>query len=351
MKALGALAPVLMLLAPAELLADEFPLPANGVQLNVDGPPECPNVNQVGTMVQELLGAAMVAGAPLRAQLQITKTNADFELRLETETLTGRSIRRLQSPRCETLVETAALLIAIEHDPTVDVTNAISKPLEEIPQPVPTPVPAVAPISPTFSNPTLPVASPRRPRGDAQSPLGFVVNVALGAGAFELPTVHGLFAAGLGLRIDAYRVELGIEGSLGSSTTLPTDSTRGANFSLFYGTLSGCRTLLPWSNEWPRASLAAELSGCVGFEGGVLAGQGFGVANSVDGEAPWLAPRVELRFALGLAGPLSLWSRVGAAFPIDPRRFVFATESDAVTVVHESGPAAGRVGIGAEVQL
>jgi hypothetical protein len=348
MKRLGALAPVLTLLAPAELLADEQAAPASGVQLSLRGPAECPTGSQVIGMVQELLGSAMSAGTPLRAQLQITHGDAGFELELETETLSGRSIRRLQSPRCETLVETAVLLIAIEHDPTVDVSNAISQPLEVIPQPAPAPVPTVPLAVPSFANPPLPT---RLPRPEAPSLLGFVVNVALGAGAFELPTVHGLFAAGLGLRIDAYRIEAGIEGSLGSTTSLPADSTRGANFSLFYGTLSGCRTLLPWSNEWPRAPLAAELSGCLGLEGGVLAGQGYGVANSLSGEAPWVAPRVELRLALGLAGPLSLWSRVGAAFPVDPRRFVFATDSAEVTVVHESGPAAGRIGIGAEVQL
>jgi hypothetical protein len=145
--------------------------------------------------------------------------------------------------------------------------------------------------------------------------LGFAANVFVGVAGLDLPKVHNPFGAALALRIGAYRVEGGVEASFGSDATLAgTDDTKGADFSLVVGTLVACRALLPWRPEWPVPALEPTLHACVGLEAGAMTGEGFGVADPETGTAPWVAPRLEARGGLGIAGPLSFWLKAGAAF-------------------------------------
>jgi hypothetical protein len=307
----------------------------------------------------------MDAGDPLRATVEIEPRNdATFELTLETETSAGREVRRLRSSSCRTLGETAALLVAIVHDPTVDVSKAIvtpspppdAPPRPELPPEVLTP-PVEPPVNlrPPEGGPTgeLPPTLPPLPEKGSVGGLGFVANVFVGIAGLDLPKVHNPFAAAVGLRIGAYRVEGGVEASFGSDTTLAGDDTKGADFALVVGTLLACRAVLPWRPEWPVPSLAPTLHACLGLEAGAMTGEGFGIADPAAGTAPWVAPRLEARGGLGIAGPLSFWLKAGAAFPVDPRRFVFTSGTDAgsVTLVHEAGPVALRALLGAELEI
>lgn len=338
--------------------------PTSPITIEANVPDGCPGALELRSLVRNLLGPAMDAGDPLRATVAIARVDeATYELTLETEAIAGREVRRLRSPSCRTLGETAALLVAIVHDPSVDVSNAIvtpSPPPGVAPRPVPPPeAPPVEPpvnLRPPDGAPTgeLPPILPPLPAKGSVEGLGFAANVFVGVAGLDLPKVHNPFGAALALRIGAYRVEGGVEASFGSDATLAgTDDTKGADFSLVVGTLVACRALLPWRPEWPVPALEPTLHACVGLEAGAMTGEGFGVADPETGTAPWVAPRLEARGGLGIAGPLSFWLKAGAAFPVDPRRFVFTsgTAADSVTLVHEAKPVALRALLGAELEI
>ena len=129
---------------------------------------------------------------------------------------------------------------------------------------------------------------------------------------------------------------------------------KGANFSLVYGVLSGCRAIVPWEIGWPRAVETVDLGACVGLELGSMGGEGFGIADPAAASVFWIAPRADARLGFSLFdGPLSLFAKTGFAVPLDPRRFVFEANVAAgtVTLVHEVAPVALRGFIGSELQL
>jgi hypothetical protein len=354
----------LALAAPALAAAQGDPAPPSPITIEAKVPEGCPSALELRSLVRNLLGPAMDAGDPLRATVAIERlSDATFELTLETETTAGREVRRLRSPSCRTLGETAALLVAIVHDPSVDVSKAIVTPTpppgisrpELLPEPPEPPVEPPVTLRQPDGGPTgeLPPTLPPLPEKSADG-LGFVANVFVGVAGLDLPKVHNPFGAAVGLRIGAYRVEGGVEASFGSAATLAgTEETKGADFSLVVGTLVACRAVLPWRLDWPVPALEPTLHACVGLEAGAMTGEGFGIADPEAGTAPWVAPRLEARGGLGIAGPLSFWLKAGAAFPVDPRRFVFTsgTGADSVTLVHEAGPVALRALLGAELEI
>lgn len=330
-------------------------LPAQGVAINVDAPDTCPQREAVRSMVRELLGANIDAGEPLFAQVRIGPKGDGFELELDTLTQAGRGVRRLESASCMTLAETAALLIAIVHDPDVDVSRAISEepkapaPTEPAPL-VPQPKPEVVATQPIPAEPLVSTLPPLEPI----SQLGFVGAVGVGLGALELPGAHPLVSASVGLRIEDYRIEGGLEASFGARAELESTDEKGANFSLIYAVVSGCRAIVPWEVDWPRPVETVDLGACVGVELGSMGGEGFGIADPAAGSVFWVAPRADARLGFSLFdGPLSLFAKVGFAVPLDPRRFVFEanTAAGAVTLVHEVAPVALRGFIGSELQL
>lgn len=327
-------------------------LPAEGVTISVEAPSTCPGNEAVRAMLVDLLGPSVNTGEPLFAKLTIRSTPSGFELELETQTASGREVRRLESASCVTLAETAALLVAIVHDPSVDVSRAISeRPVDQTP-PELAPLVAEPPLDPrpVVVEPPPPVLPPLEPI----SPLGFVAAVGVGLGALDLPGAHPMIGATVGLRVEDYRVEGAFEASFGARATLPSTDDKGANFAFFYGALSGCRAIVPWRVAWPRAVESVDLGACVGVEVGSMTGEGFGVESPASGTALWVAPRADARLGFSLFdGPLSLFGRVGLAVPIDPRRFVFEgqTAAGTVTLVHEVAPVAFRGFIGSELQL
>lgn len=329
-------------------------LPERGVALRVDAPASCPQLEAVRAMVRELLGPGIDGGEPLFAEVRIAPRGDGFELSLDTLTKEGRGVRRLESASCFTLAETAALLVAIVHDPNVDVSRAISErppapgPNEPAPLvPQPPPDPATPPIP---EEPAEPVLAPLEPI----SPLGFVGAVGVGIGALELPGAHPMVAATVGLRIEDYRIEGTFEASFGAQATLPSTEEKGANFSLLQGVVSACRSVVPWSLDWPRPKESVDLGACLGMEFGAMGAEGFGIAQPESATVFWAAPRADARVGFSLFdGPLSLFAKVGLAVPLDPRRFVFEVNTDAgnVTLVHEVAPVALRGFIGSELQL
>jgi len=330
--------------------------PASSVlTVTLEAPPECPDRAALESELTRLLGDATTRGTPLEARVRIDKPQGKgFRLRLELKQSQARaSERKLEGTSCETLIETAALLIAIAHDPSAVVERRPAPLIAEPPPPAP-PAPApplAAPVAPPSAVPPWAWTRPAPPR--APLALGLLVRAGPLFGVGDLPGPHAGFAVGAALRLSAYRIDAAFELGAGSAKTLDARPDAGADFVRLAGVLRGCRVIVPLDGgAWPRPSLGLDLSGCLGIELGSLSGEGFGVSNPARGSALWAAPRVDLRLGLGAVGPLGFAADVGLAVPVDPRRYVLRGGEDAaVVVVHEPAVVAGRAAIMAEIEL
>lgn len=340
-------------LAQAESSAPEL-----GVTITLEAPAECPDEASLRAELERLLGEAARQGPRLEARARVERLGPRGYAISVSMLREGRaSERRLEGESCATLVEAAALLTAIAHDPSAVVERGATK-ADAAPEPAPPPEQPVQPVSPPLapSAPVLPwswappLPSPTTP----QSSLGFVARAGATLGLGDLPGLGVGTSLALGLSVDAYRAELGFELGLGSTGALDGRPDAGADFSRVVGLVRGCRRLAPWRSSTRTAPRPGrfELAACLGAELGVLAGEGYGVASPERGSAFWAAPRLDLRPSLGLVGPLSLGAEVGLAIPVDPRRYVIrGTDGAAVLVVHEPAPVAGRAGLALELRL
>jgi hypothetical protein len=325
------------------------------LEVGFEAPSECPSRDALDAELARLLGDAMTRGTPMSAKVRVTAANPGYRLRLELKQSQQRSQRTLEGASCETLLETAALLIAIAHDPSA-VVERRDAPL--IPEPPPTP--------PAPPMPPPPVVTVEAPRPALSLPwawttpvplppigLGFVLRAGPLFGVGDLPGPHPGVAIAAALRVEAFRVEGAFELGLGATPTLDARPGVGADFFLAAGVLRGCRVIVPVDGgAFPRPPLGVDFSGCLGIELGALTGEGFGVSNPERGSAFWAAPRVDVRLGLGLAGPFGLAADVGLAVPVDGRRYVLHDSGDgSVLVVHEPAVVAGRAGIMAEIEL
>lgn len=327
--------------------------PASVVEVQLASPAGCDAQGLAEAELDRLLGAARREGQPLRAQGRIEAlSESQFRLELTLDRAGATSTRELEAKSCQTLAEVAALLIALSHDPdAVERARALeaARPAPRVDPPAPAPPLQVAAEPAPSPEPTAPLA-PLPPLSLPR--LGFVAHAGFVGGIGDLPGPHPGVAAGLGLRLDEYRVELGLEFGGASQSFLSDRPQTGATFQRFLGLARFCRDLYPlFDRPYPRPEWAVDLAACAGLELGSMSGEGFGVAEPVRGEALWAAPRVDARLGVGLLGPLGLLVDVGVAFPLDPRRFVITGGDGDVLVVHTPAPAAGRLGLLLEVNL
>jgi hypothetical protein len=330
------------------------PAPAPWVlTVTLEAPAECPDRSALEAELSRLLGEATMRGTPLQARVRIEKPPGKvFRLRLQLKQKEGRtSERTLEGASCQTLSETAALLIAIAHDPSAVVERRPAPLIAQPPAPAREPPPAVPAVA------SAPAAPPWAWTTPAPLPPSLALGLVLRAGPLfgvgDLPGPHAGFAIGAALRLEAYRIDAAFELGAGSASTIDARPDAGADFVRLAGVVRGCRVIVPLDGgAWPRPSLGLDLSGCLGVELGTLSGEGFGVTNPERGSAFWAAPRADVRLGLGIAGPLGVAADVGLAVPVDPRRYVLRGGDDAgVLVVHEPAVVAGRAAIMAEIEL
>lgn len=335
------------------------PRPA-AIELVYEAPEACPAQADVLRATHALLGGDREAGSPLHAKAKVVSgTDGRFHLDLELERDGSTSRRTLDSQSCQTLADTTALLIALSYDPEAversqaSAPPAPSPPVEPPAPPDPFPAPKPPPVVASEATPALApfVLAPPPSKPERRATIwGFRARLGPSFGVADMPDPHPGVTGAVALRIDAYAVEAAFELGIGSTGTLDQRPDAGADFTLMTGILRGCRVLAPFWPRYPRRPGAPELEGCAGIELGSLAGEGFGVQDPQRGEALWVAPRIDARLGIGVVGPLSFGLEVGAAFPVDRRRFVI-TGGDATLVVHEPGPVAGRLGLAAELEL
>src|SRR5688500_11310961 len=146
-----------LVVEPAEPVREPTPV----VELRWAAPVECPDAEQVRAKVVELVGRPLAEDPRRVLRVEGTITHGDgYELVLRIDAGEGANERRLAAPRCEELLEPAAVVVAVAVDPLIEPPEVVPEApaIAEPPQPVaPTPH-AAAPID---AEPAEPRPRPR----------------------------------------------------------------------------------------------------------------------------------------------------------------------------------------------
>lgn len=328
------------------------------VSLEWKAPAGCPQGSEVLQRTRALLSRAD-ASQGLSARGVITQVDAQYVLELSTEHRDARGTRRLTAPRCESLAEPAALVLALAVDPdalsrtTVPANGsavAALPPVESTTQIVDstTQPPPAAALEPA---PTVAPSEPRRvetkpadrdPRLDSTEPrrrMALTPRARVGLGAVaDLGTLPGP-ALGATLRLggEIERFQLELQGSWFARQSESVRADAGGDLALLAGGVTGCYRLLD----------APEVSPCAGVEVARLSGEGTGVTDPGQGEAWLYAGALGARVSHPLGDRVALWARLDGLVFLNRPRFVLEN----VGAVHQPERVSGRGALGAEVRF
>lgn len=295
--------------------------PEPDVALEWSAPPGCSTGADVRAKVLGLLGPrAHTKGRSARARGEVSAlARGGFGLRLSVTTEDGTVQRTLEAKSCRALADAAALVIALGYDPVAVVLPEPSEPLPAPPAPAAAPSPVAAPPLLALDAPATAAALRARPRR-----AGLAVTLGLG-GVLDVGSLPGLSAGFTGsLAVGLRPLRLELRGSFfpEAEAGLTVTGTRiGGLFQLATGALSLCREVLPWTPLRGVGVRDAELSACLGVEGGVLGARSFGIDDVRAVEVPWIAPTLLASGRTTFARPFGARLDVGLAVPLDPYVF------------------------------
>ena len=101
------------------------------VTLSWSAPPECPDLEEVRTRVDALLGDREPGAPYVKLDATVTRSGETFTLQMRTETAGGTSTHTLQSPDCRALADGAALVAAVAADPLAVDRSLAADPIGE----------------------------------------------------------------------------------------------------------------------------------------------------------------------------------------------------------------------------
>jgi len=279
-----------------------------------------------------LLGSPLANATAVEVTVQITNPAPDdwrVALRVQDPGVSEPRVRELAGHSCADVADAAAVATAIAMRSRDDETTS--------------PKTADADTQPSNEpRPTPPPPLPARPEkaritavSSAKPQLGLGAALLLDTGT--LPSLAaGLEATALadwknpGLRVTLF-------GGLLASQEAHLASGQGGKFNLLFAGAAACGL---------KALSKASASVCAGAEAGSLRGEGL-VSTPRLGSSPWLAPRLDVGFALPLGYGFSLVARAGAAFPLIRKNFVV----DGDQLVHRAETPTGRLSAGLELAL
>jgi len=230
--------------------------------------------------------------ASFRANIEVKRSPEGYRAHVVVRGPSGFGERRLEDARCDVLVDSVAVLIALS------IPNAASP----------------NPLS-----------------------LGLLPQARVSWGA--LPRTAAGIGAAIGLEgLGSFRLELQGAYYLSQSTTFE-QTTLGADFQLFTVGAYVCRL---WSSE------RVHWGPCVGVEAHHVRASGFGGAIERLGSTTWWAPSLRLFARAQLLPVLGISIAVEGAVPMSRPQFVF---SDVVGALHRVGAVALQVSLGPEVRF
>ena len=262
-------------------------------------PPECPNQAHVVSIVERSLGSA--AKVNLTATANVTRATGTYRAEVRITSSAGSGQRILESPRCELLAESVALVIALS-------APRVARPSRELARDAPS-----GGLEPELSLHAAALTGP-------------LPRLAVGAGGAV--AVEGFAALRLELNGTYYAHQ----------TATFDDMNIGADLRLLGIGLRGCRI---WNVG------AFELAPCLGAQLYWIAGKGFGGMVSRGGDSLVWGPALGVFGRLRLLRRLALYLAADGVAPIARQRFVFPD----VGVLHRPAAWAFQLFIGPEVRL
>lgn len=293
------------------VLAAQVPEPPSPPAISWSAPSACPDADALTAAISRRLGRPLADELRLAGTITQHATSPRFRLRLDLTLEDHDSTRTLTAERCPSLVDAAALLIALQLAHSEPPPPTASDPPLADPDPPATTAPLDAPLAEPLPPPDVwqddPQPPPISPASSAPPPppprpaVGALVRV---HGGPEYGGVPGLSGA-VGLTIGALwrRARLELHGLY----IAPRTATLGANavrVDLFAGSAHGCARLGRGALELPLCG-GLELAAVRGRASGPSAQSGSGprLAAVVTAGLVWhLRPRLGLTLALhGLA--------------------------------------------------
>ncbi|PCC68077.1 hypothetical protein SAMN02745121_04580 [Nannocystis exedens] len=358
---------MLAVLMAATIVAAAEPPP--GLALDWTAPPGCPDEAEVYARVIRRTGQEAADRASLTARATVREAAPGrWALTLELTGATGGGRRELSAPRCDELVEAAALVVAIAVDPRAALAGGAGV--------VPAPPPDVAPgagageqgandmsqgagpseqmVKDMSEGPRAgpdapdemeaPVADPPPPPAARPAPAEKPRRVQLGLRAAAgvsfarlLPRPSAAVSLALSLSGKRWRAELG---GLYAPPVTGGTAAIGGLFQAGAVELRGCPVLRRGAVEVPL---------CVGLQFGAMEGRGRGtdLVTTTTARSPWLAATVGAAVAWRPRGRVGLWLGADAIAALLRPSFVTAGG----VKVHEAARFGGQVLVGVEVQL
>ncbi len=285
-------------------------------EVRMTAPRGCGSVERLRARVAEL-----APGAPVDADVALEREVALVRARVRlTAPTTGE--RTLEGADCDSVVEAAALVIAMSGRLPAGPPASPKPDAPPAPAPAPTPAPAPAPSPPP---------APARPR--------IRVHIAgFGAAVFGVLPSPGLGGGLLGgVTVAQVRGEIAVSAFASQRTAAASAPDVGGDFSLASATARGCVAL--------TSGAPLTVAPCLGASVHRLAGDGFG-ATTTQSQTAWIAgPSAGGLVALSLGRALALRATGEAIIPTSRQPFVIGN----VGSVHRPAGVFGRAELGVEV--
>lgn len=294
---------------------------------------------------------------PVRVEATVEQHPDRWQVVTRFEAGPNRGERRFHAPACNTVVNAAALAIAIAVDPTVLdrlATTDLDEPIEPD-EPAPVEPAAEEPESePAF------VVEPPQTEGDTEAiePIGEIEartgadmvradpeppwrGFVAGAGLVDGLALPGVgFGATLsaGVIVRWFRAELTGSYRFPTEQSSPNSADAGGRFDHWTVGARACAS--------PRFG-PVETPLCLGLDGGQTIGRGYGVPRTQVARLPWLAPVGGLGVAWPVVPRFALFARGEVAVPLLRSEF----EIVGLGTIHEIGPVQARGLLGLELRL
>lgn len=303
----------------AVVAALALPEPAVELDWDTSAPSACNAQAFQGQLDRLLQGSATDRNTPLEVRVRLD-AQEDGAWRLAVWTNDEEdSLREFESATCESVVEAAALVVAMELDPQL--FGAEEPPEEVATEPAPEPPP---PAEQAAHEPP----PPARQRAGLEGHIG----VSGGAFALGLPEVAGAFGARLSLGRGRWRVEAG------GRYRLPTEyraSDGGGSFQYATARVGACAVVV----DRPRVAVSV----CPAVELGQVYARGIGLDRAVSSRRPWLAARFAPAVEFPVLDGWSVGLRADLGVPLMRERYTVDGNSTAYKV--------GAVELGGVVDL
>ncbi len=279
-----------------------------------DAPSQCPTQDVLQAQVRRLLGGAEPNLTDVRVEGRVTRSGGGFSLRLFVQTSDGSTERRLDSPTCEPLVDSAALYVAM----AVDAVKTVEKTQDP-------------PPAPTVETPDATPTQPPRQRA-------FDLRISGGANVASYSRTGGLGSLTASFLRGGVRLEVGATFSGWAPIPLRANASPAASILAAGGDLRVCPS-------FRRDEV--ELFGC----GGVHVGGHRARAVAVDSTS--VARRVSTDVLIGTgvawwpAPRFGLWLEPNMALALHRPRFVISGLEGSFT----QGAVSARVTLGVVVRL